>query len=138
MISFETRNENLEILDLEELADRDAAETYRLIEYVNRYLGGTRVVLTHLENFSSSWPKDRPIQILDVGCGSADIPRSIASWAKENGFLVSITALDSSRPALRYAKEKSLLYPEISWIQANATRLPFQRHSFLRCLQRRV
>lgn len=77
----------------------------RLIRGVNARLGGTRALLQNLEKWSRAWPKDRPVTLLDVGTGSADIPVAAVRWARSRGFDLRVTAVDNHETTLDLARE---------------------------------
>ena len=55
---------------------------------VNLIFGYTRSLLGHLKRFSRGWKPGQLISILDIGTGSADVPRAILKWAAGRGFAV--------------------------------------------------
>jgi ubiquinone/menaquinone biosynthesis C-methylase UbiE len=95
---------------------------------VNRYSGGTRLVLRYLERLCDRLPA--PIRILDVGTGYADIPRAIVRWARRRGRRIEITGLDRHTGTLALAHRACGDYPEIRLQQGDALALPFPSGSF--------
>lgn len=89
-------------------------ENYPLAEYagsladirkVNRFLGDYRATLKY---FSSLVPADAgplagAIRVLDVACGSADIPVALVAWARRQGIHITVTAVDNHPIAVREA-----------------------------------
>jgi SAM-dependent methyltransferase len=135
MMSFlPRRKRGLELIDLPN-------ENYSLSEYagnladirkVNHYLGDYHTTLRH---FTSLVPADagiwaRPIKVLDVGTGSADIPAAIVEWARRQGIQVEVTAIDNNPMAVREAIAFTRSYPEISVAVADGFSLPFEDGSF--------
>lgn len=114
-----------EIIDLEKLDEAATRKTYRLITHVNRFLGGTHVILHHLEKFSRNWPPGATIRILDVASGPADIDEAILKWAKKKSLRVSITAFDLSYEVLSMARTTPL-----SLVQGKNLEFPFPDNSF--------
>lgn len=87
----------------------DRAELARALRYLrrlNRRLGGTKALLTHLRRWSARWPRGATIRILDVGTGSADIPLAAARWGREAGFDVRVTGLDLHEKTVEIAREQ--------------------------------
>lgn len=117
-------------MDLEDRCYEERIGAYRLIRLVNRYLFGTRVILTHLENYSKPWKQETTIRILDVGSGASDIPQAIVDWARKKGWRVHVVALDICPKALSFAKSECAGYPEISFVRASTFALPFPPQSF--------
>jgi ubiquinone/menaquinone biosynthesis C-methylase UbiE len=70
----------------------------------NTLFGGTRAVLSALQELLPQLPRD--ISLLDVGTGTADIPERVASLAKSRGHAVRATGLDVSEDLAAIAKAK--------------------------------
>jgi hypothetical protein len=102
-------------------ADLDRSLAY--IRGVNRWLGGTRGLLTHLRHWSRRWPRDRPVTLLDIGTGSADIPCAARRWAERSGFDLRITGVDLHAATLDLARRHVAGVDGIELVQANALRL---------------
>jgi 2-polyprenyl-3-methyl-5-hydroxy-6-metoxy-1,4-benzoquinol methylase len=79
---------------------------------LNRYFGSYRLVRYFLERWLR--PNDN-LRILDLATGSGDIPRLIASFAREIGATVTIDAVDFQASTIAIATEQSIGYPEISF-----------------------
>ncbi len=113
--------------------DASPAELRSALAYlrgVNRWLGGSRALIGQLEAWSrnerASWPKDRPLTLLDIGTGSADIPVAAVRWARRRGFELRVTAVDMHPVTLDLAREYVAaqgMSGEITLVQADATRL---------------
>ncbi len=117
-------------MDLETRSDKETIRAYRLIRRVNHFLGGTRVTLSHLKQYSKRWDKNDCIRILDVAAGIADIPQAIVRWARKKGFHVTVVALDINPQVTSYAKQELHHYPEINLIRASIFEIPFATQSF--------
>lgn len=104
--------------------DREAlATSLKFIRRVNRYLGGRRAVMGHLEKWSAGWKKGEVVTILDVATGSADIPLAILNWGRVRGFDVRVVGLDLHPTTLELAQE----HARASWKLAEPPRLEFVR-----------
>jgi demethylmenaquinone methyltransferase / 2-methoxy-6-polyprenyl-1,4-benzoquinol methylase len=74
--------------------------------------------------------KDKPKQILDLGCGTGDLSINIARLAEKD---VAITGLDYSPPMLEKAQLKARLAgvsTQVDFVQGDATRIPFPEGHF--------
>lgn len=70
-----------------------------------------------------------PQTILDVGCGSADIPRTLLREARACAERLTITAVDASAQVLEIARRRNS-EPSLVLVQADGARLPFDDSSF--------
>jgi hypothetical protein len=112
--------------ELMEAPDLDAAALGRTLQdlaWINRRLGGLRLILGQLERLLPHLP--RPVRILDVGTGYADIPRGIVDWARRRRVPVAVEAVDRHPGVLALAQAASQAYPEIRVRAAEATALPY-------------
>lgn len=78
----------------------------RYIRGVNRRLGGVSGLLRHLKTWSRSWPPGRPVTLIDLGTGSADLPIAARRWARTAGLDLRITAVDNHEETLAAAREE--------------------------------
>ena len=117
-----------ERMDDPDLEASELLQALGTLARINRFFGGTQIVLRHLP-----WLCDgcsAPIRILDVGTGSADIPRAIVRWARRRGQSVAIMALERHPATMAVAARASADYPEIRLLRGNALDLPFPPQSF--------
>jgi ubiquinone/menaquinone biosynthesis C-methylase UbiE len=118
------RSERHELMDepIEDMAE--LAENFRDIERVNGLLGGTAIILRHLPTVLPATPDSRPVTILDLATGSADIPVAVVRWARRQGLEVTVTASDTSAEILELTRTKTEGFPEISVRQFDARKVP--------------
>lgn len=93
---------------------------------VNRWLGGQRAVLRALAPLLA---RDRPLRVLDVGTGSADIPVAIDAWARRHGFDLHILATDRHPQMRAIAAERTAAASRIIVGAADALALPFRERA---------
>jgi SAM-dependent methyltransferase len=89
-----------------------------VLEQINRWLGGHRIVLRYLKRF-------RPRTILDLGTGAADVPRAIARQ-----FDTVVTAVDGNPAILQIARERCAGWTNIHIEQHDLLALPYPPASF--------
>lgn len=118
-----------ELLDAGEGTDDDVARNLSDLRRINRFLGGTKVVLSALESFARNG-NVRHLSLLDVGTGSADIPAAVVEWCKEHGVNAMVSALDISERNLRIARTRLGISRAIELIRADSLNLPFAARSF--------
>lgn len=94
------------------------------IRFVNRHLGGTRSVIATLQPWLEQWPKDRPVSILDVATGSADIPLAMLHLGQQLRLKINLLALDIHATTLQLAAKQIGGLPEVQLLRGDATHLP--------------
>lgn len=102
---------------------REIARSFRFIEAVNRRLGGISTLRAVFAADAPRWPKERPMRWIDVGTGSADIPRAIDRWATEGGLDVRCVAVDRHPACLAVAAQALGDHPRIELRAGDALRL---------------
>jgi 2-polyprenyl-3-methyl-5-hydroxy-6-metoxy-1,4-benzoquinol methylase len=117
-----------ELLDRPDVDPGELRRTLKDLAWINRWLGGTRLVLDHLVSLLRNLPP--PIRILDVATGYADVPRAIARWGRHRGLPIRIEAVDSHAQVLELAQHASQGYPEIHIRHGDALNLPYTDGSF--------
>ncbi len=130
------RSERDELIDSVEPDCSDFAASFTDISRINRYLGGTAAVRNPLGTMLKSRACDKPVRILDIATGGADIPRALVRAAR-NGKLgcakrLQITATDIHPKVLQFTREQthSSEYPEICVETADAFSLPYADGAF--------
>ena len=102
----------------------------RDIRWVNRILGGRRALLHPLAALLDELPPDRPLEVLDVGTGGADLPLDMVDLAVRRGRRVRVTAVDRDASAASAAARFAAGRPEVRVVLADAENLPFEDRSF--------
>lgn len=111
---LERRVNEPEMMDSTNVTEFELKRGLDFLRITNRYFGGNRVILRHLKQYSRRWTHDRPVTILDVGCGLADIPVSVVQWARRTGVQIRVTAVDFIPKIVSLARENTLMVPEIT------------------------
>lgn len=96
---------------------------------VNRWLGGTRIVLHHLARLVARHPRPA-YRVLDVATGSADIPLQVAAWARSRGIRMRVTATDLHPTTLAFARRGAAADPDVRVEAADALHLPYGDGAF--------
>ena len=116
-----------ELLDEAVHDPRELTHSLGQVAAVNKWLGGIGALLHHLAPFLEP---ERPARILDIGTGSADLPREVARWARRRNRRVEITATDVHPQMRAIATAASAAFDEIRVEAADALALPFEDRSF--------
>jgi ubiquinone/menaquinone biosynthesis C-methylase UbiE len=121
------RSREPEMMDLPDQPAALLIDDLRNLRIINAYLGNYRNVLRGLKRLVGAQKK---FSLLDVGTGSADIPATIARWARRQGIGARITGLDPNPVSLSQAAEQIREFREISLLRADGMTLPFRPRSF--------
>jgi 2-polyprenyl-3-methyl-5-hydroxy-6-metoxy-1,4-benzoquinol methylase len=128
------RRRGPELIDLppENYSQSEYAGSLADIRKVNRFLGDIRAALKFFSSLASGMAvsADRPIRVLDVATGSADIPVAIVKWARRRGIKVIVIAVDINPLAIREAAAVTRDFPEIKVVVSDGFALPFKDGSF--------
>lgn len=112
-----------ELMDAPDVPRDELADALKYLRWVNRRLGGTSALISNLHRWSKHWPKDRPITLLDVATGSADIPLAAVAWARSRGFDLRVTGVDNHEATIDLARQHVAHEPAITIEHVDALRL---------------
>ncbi len=107
-LSFDRRAEPAELPELmdQPCSYEEFRDCLRDLAAVNRFTRGYQPTLAFLDKIVSRAPAvERPLRILDVGCGGGDTLRAVAHWAAARKLQVELTGLDLNPHAARAAQE---------------------------------
>lgn len=121
-----------ELMDEPELDSRQLAASLADLRRVNRLLGGTRATIRRLGPLVLRLGRGagRPVRLLDVGTGSADLPKRLVAWSRKRGVDLQVVATDLHPSTAALATEATAGEPAIRVMLADALRLPFTTGSF--------
>ncbi len=105
--SLDKRSESDEYLDSPAIDGKDLEESFKFMRFVNRCGGGYKTAIRGLENALGARPKSKPVEILDVGCGTGDMGLAVSRWGRGRGFDIRYTGIDKNEWVVRSAIERS-------------------------------
>ncbi|MBD2755590.1 methyltransferase domain-containing protein [Spirosoma validum] len=111
-----SKEEELDNFSLKGEELRDALDKIALI---NRWLGGNNVTLNGINELLTDWPKEKPVSIIDVGCGNGDMCRAVAELGQRHGLHFRILGVDANPYTVNHAEAISRAYPGISYAVVN-------------------
>jgi 2-polyprenyl-3-methyl-5-hydroxy-6-metoxy-1,4-benzoquinol methylase len=114
MPDLSKRSKQLELLDMPVKDKEDLRQNLKEISFINKVLGGDQVTFKGLKKLMID--RQKRYSIVDIGCGDGGLLRRIWRWSFKQGFKVEITGIDINPDAIAYAKEKSLEYPGLAFI----------------------
>ncbi len=71
---------------------------------LNSVMFGHRAVIAWLHRATKDALSERPLTILDAGCGYGDLLRAIRRWARKRGLAARLIGLDRSRETISIAQ----------------------------------
>jgi 2-polyprenyl-3-methyl-5-hydroxy-6-metoxy-1,4-benzoquinol methylase len=125
-INTKYRSNKTELMDDFSSSGAVLRDTLDKIAIINKWLGGNHVTINGLKKLLNSHPKEKPLTIVDLGCGGGDLLRDVAEFGIRNGYSFKVIGVDANEDAVNYARELSMDYPEISFVHCNIHSHEFQ------------
>lgn len=107
-----------------------ARRSFLELSVLNRCLGGARSILANLAPLARAAATSGEFSVLDLGTGSADIPRSLMRWMRARKLACRIVALDRHPEAIASAAALSDGFPEIRLVRGDVLAVPFGPNRF--------
>ena len=130
LVDTSHRSSEMEIMDdftMEGVLFRDTLDK---LEIINRFLGGNSVTINGLKKLLKNQSKNKTITIVDLGCGNGDILRHVAKFGRKNNYSFKLIGIDANLAAIKYAKELSKEYSELSFKTMNILSEDFKKQSY--------
>ena len=104
MPDFHQRSYRKELLDRDDLPFRDIERNMQELDVINHRLGGHRITLEGVRALALGPHAQRPLHIVEAGCGGGDNLRVIRQWAQKKGLPVQLTGIDLNPECIAYAR----------------------------------
>lgn len=91
----------VEDMDRPDCDPKRLEKTYVRFPVVNRLLSGWHG--TYRRRIKPLLEREGKASLLDIGCGSGDVARSLARWASSDGYSLTVTAIDPDARAFSFA-----------------------------------
>lgn len=117
--------ERTELMDRLDASPADLGQNLADIARLNR-IGATRTIQRHLEPFLTRLRAGETLRVVDVGTGAADIPLTLARWARTRGHRLRIVALELHPTILAYAARATSGVPEVRLVGGDALKAPIR------------
>ncbi|HEV2300260.1 MAG TPA: methyltransferase domain-containing protein [Stellaceae bacterium] len=101
---FTRRSNEPEWLDGADLDGEELAAVLRDLASFNRTMLGHYPILNWLGRAIRDLRPERPLNLIDAGCGYGDLLRAIRRWADRRGLEVALLGLDSNKQTIRIAR----------------------------------
>ena len=125
-INTKERSSQIELMDDFSVDGKLLHESLDSLANINKWLGGNLVTLNGLKKVLKKFGKNKPLTILDMGCGNGDMMREVAEFGKKSGYNFTLIGIDANQNTIDYAKELSVNYPEISYLNQDVFSEEFQ------------
>ncbi|MBK9163553.1 MAG: methyltransferase domain-containing protein [Acidobacteria bacterium] len=129
MPDLDRRSKELERIDTGDYTAAEYDRFLREIAFINRFLGDRRALRRSL--FAEVERRGlAELSLLDVGCGSGELLRYAAEFARAKGINARLAGLDLNPISARISAKSTLDFPEIAVTQGDAFQLPFADGEF--------
>ena len=126
---FAARSTQPERIDTGDYTPEEYATFLREIRFINRRLGDSRALRKSLLR-AIRRGDIREFSVLDVACGSGELLRQIAEFAKSEDRKAQLTGIDLNELSFATADGSTKDFPETTYVRGDAFRLPFADGSF--------
>lgn len=137
MPRFDQRSDELEHIDRGDYTPEEYEGCMVELRRVNRWLGDAsalrRSVLPEMERDLSPETEAggaRVFSMLDVGAGTGELLREVASWARERKIKARLVGLELNERSAQGIREESRAFAEVETVRGDALRLPFAAGAF--------
>ena len=130
IVNTKYRASQVELMDDFAMSGELLRKTLDQIAKINRWLGGNSITLNGLKKLLKNKPKNKPITIVDLGCGNGDMLREVANYGKKEGYNFKLIGIDANEYTVNYAKKLSQNYNEISYLQQDVFSEEFKELSY--------
>ncbi len=103
-------------------------QSLRELDFINLWLGGNALTMDALSRCVGV--DERKLRIADLGCGSGDILRRVAAWARNRNLDVELEGYDANPFIAQYARQHSRDFPEITTFSEDILSEQFAERTF--------
>lgn len=107
MLDFTLRSTEPERMDYEILSRQQLQTALDDISRVNTWLGGNGITISALARLYKQWKPNRPLRIMDVGCGDGTLLRLISDRLNGMNIPVEGIGIDINPQNIELAREKT-------------------------------
>jgi len=124
------RSDAIEIMDDLSMDGALLIDTLHKLDTINKWLGGNAITLNGIKKLLKNHPKNKELTIIDVGCGSGDMLRQVAKYARKKDYVFKLIGVDANKCVIDHAEKISKKYPEISYLQQDIFSEEFKESSY--------
>ncbi len=120
--NLKNRSQQPELMDDFKEGMKALRAVYDDINRVNSVLGGNSITIKAISKLMREHPR-QTYSIVDMGCGDGAMLREVAQFTRKNNIKVKLIGIDLNADVIQLAREASLAYPEISFLQKDILHL---------------
>ncbi len=110
---FTQRSQEVEIMDDLESGGPVMDQTLKELDVINKWLGGNHVTINGVKKLVGD--HNGALTIVDLGCGSGDILKIMARWARSANIDIKLIGIDANPHVVAFAEKQAAHYPEIEF-----------------------
>jgi len=111
------RSQEKEQMDNFDLSGDKLHQTLNGLSVINQYFGNTNSTFKAVKK--EIIKANKPLTIIDLGCGGGDNLRVIAKWIFEKNQAINLIGIDGNQNILDYAVDKNSPQIQIEYLQAD-------------------
>jgi len=129
---LDTKERNMQAEQMDDFSVQGdlLTETLDQLAQINKWLGGNLVTINGLKKILKGHPLDKPLTIIDMGCGNGDLLRQVAELGRKEGYTFSLVGIDANEHTVAYARKLSEDYKELSFQHQDVFSTEFQKLEF--------
>ncbi|MBA4849257.1 methyltransferase domain-containing protein [Emticicia sp. BO119] len=102
-MNFKTRSYTPELLDNNDIPTEDLYQNLRELDFINRWLGGHKVVLDGVRAFLKKRTKDQRVSIMEIGSGGGDNLRETGILLNKKKIPYQLQGVDLKEDCVQFA-----------------------------------
>ncbi len=124
MINLKKRSYKNELLDGDDIPFADIRQNMRELNTINTLLGGHKITIGGIKQFTGQEHAPPHLSICEIGCGGGDNLNAIAIWCSKHSITASFTGIDIKGSCIEFAKTQ---YPGLraTWISSDYAAMQF-------------
>ena len=129
-IDTTNRSTKIEIMDDLDMSGETLINSLDQLANINKWLGGNKTTIDSLKTILKTNPKDKTINIVDLGCGNGDMLRKVAHFGRKNGYKFDLLGIDANQATIDYAIQLSANFPEITYKKEDVLSKEFATYTY--------
>lgn len=105
-MNFRNRSYSQELLDNDDIPTEDLYQNLRELDFINRRLGGHKVVLDGIKTFLKKNPKIAHASIMEIGSGGGDNLREIGILLNKKKISYQLQGVDLKEDCVQFAQRQ--------------------------------